>query len=396
MTGTILFVDDDALVICAMQRVFNNETFKAFFASNASEALTILADNHIDIIITDLTMPGMNGYELLQSIKDLYQNTIRVIISGHIEDKDVIKNIMDGTIKLYIQKPWDNETIRLIIHSLLAVKDRFEKLELLDILSHIQNLPSIPVLCYQIDAQLKKGFNLTALVRLIGKEPNYTVKILQVANSSSFHLKTGSLRRAINFLGINNIKYIILAAKLFENSSASKKPPYATKDLWLHSVVCNDILGQLYRLIYLDTISDEFSTIGILHDLGKLVIQQYFPEQLPQIRTAYTRDNERSLSEIEKEIIGYTHAEIGAYLLTWWNFPADLVDICLFHHFPLENKINRKDVLVLLYLADLLTNHYVHDIELTKNIDEAILDYLHISKKKLMKIVAEIKLPKLP
>lgn len=113
---TILFVDDEAPILKAIRREFFDTEFKTFFASSGKEALKILKEHiNIDVIVSDLMMPEMNGYELLKSVKELYPNIIRIVLSGYAEEDMVLKCINEEIAMLYKNKPWErNELIEII------------------------------------------------------------------------------------------------------------------------------------------------------------------------------------------------------------------------------------------------------------------------------------------
>jgi CheY-like chemotaxis protein len=113
---TILFVDDEAPILKSIRREFFDTEFTTFFASSGKEALKLLRENmNIDVIVSDLMMPEMNGYELLKSVKELYPNIIRIVLSGYAEEDVVLKCINENIALMYINKPWErNEFIETI------------------------------------------------------------------------------------------------------------------------------------------------------------------------------------------------------------------------------------------------------------------------------------------
>jgi YesN/AraC family two-component response regulator len=88
MTYSILLVDDEAAILRAFQRAMRDPDWDIFLAQDGLEALAILAKQKIDIIISDMRMPKMNGYQLLQQVKVLYPATTRLVLSGFSEERE--------------------------------------------------------------------------------------------------------------------------------------------------------------------------------------------------------------------------------------------------------------------------------------------------------------------
>jgi DNA-binding NtrC family response regulator len=118
----ILFVDDDEYILASLKRALKCEKFEKYFAKCGEEALGIMAQNDIAVIITDLNMPGMGGIELLYSVKMIYPDTVRVILSAHSEVQVILDAIHTGETHRYLLKPWDTEkTLVPLIHQSLQL-----------------------------------------------------------------------------------------------------------------------------------------------------------------------------------------------------------------------------------------------------------------------------------
>ncbi len=105
----ILFVDDEENILNALRRELFDQPYNMFFAKNGNEALEILKNNEIAVIITDLNMPELNGLELLYSVKQNYPDTVRIILSAFTDINIVFEAIRTGETHRFISKPWDLE-----------------------------------------------------------------------------------------------------------------------------------------------------------------------------------------------------------------------------------------------------------------------------------------------
>ncbi len=107
-----------------------DEDYEVFFAQNAEEALKIMEESHIDLIISDMRMPNISGFELLKIIKQRYPSTIRVILSGYADENLVFRALQTNIAKLCILKPWDNERLKQIIRNIFELEDLMKALTL--------------------------------------------------------------------------------------------------------------------------------------------------------------------------------------------------------------------------------------------------------------------------
>ena len=112
---TVLFVDDEENILHALKRSLRNSEFSCMFSGNGREALELIAKNDIQVIVTDEQMPEMGGIELLQQVKELHPDIIRIILSGYTDSDRLIRSINEGEIYRFISKPWEeNELVDVI------------------------------------------------------------------------------------------------------------------------------------------------------------------------------------------------------------------------------------------------------------------------------------------
>jgi DNA-binding NtrC family response regulator len=118
----ILLVDDSRCILKALRRVFKPEGYNIFTAESAQEAMKIIAKEDINLIITDHNMPEVSGNELLKTIRKLYPDIIRIMLTG-LTDIEVVKNAINtGEIYRFFNKPWDD--FELLVSVRYALKQR--------------------------------------------------------------------------------------------------------------------------------------------------------------------------------------------------------------------------------------------------------------------------------
>lgn len=116
---TVLIVDDEVNVLRSLERTLRNEKYAILTAGSAAEALDILEATPVDLIISDLGMPGMNGFELLKVVKEKYPAIARIILTGQSDTPTVLRAINEGEVYRFFTKPWDNEEVEVSIRQTL-------------------------------------------------------------------------------------------------------------------------------------------------------------------------------------------------------------------------------------------------------------------------------------
>ncbi|MEN8258355.1 MAG: response regulator [Thermodesulfobacteriota bacterium] len=111
----ILIVDDSKEVLTALARELGDEPYTIFYAGSGEEALRIVKEDEIQVIVSDVKMPGMDGFELLDRIKELYPDMVRVVLSGHPDVKLILKMVNERGVDRYLTKPWHGENVKATI-----------------------------------------------------------------------------------------------------------------------------------------------------------------------------------------------------------------------------------------------------------------------------------------
>ncbi len=114
-THRVMLVDDEDLVLKALERSLRKEDFNIIAAGSAQQALEILKQKRVDLIISDHLMPGMTGLEFLKLVKAKYPEVIRIILSGHADLDIVISAINEGEVYRFLTKPWSDGELKLNI-----------------------------------------------------------------------------------------------------------------------------------------------------------------------------------------------------------------------------------------------------------------------------------------
>lgn len=334
----ILFVDDEPNIISGIKRMMFSmkSEWEMFFALSGQEALNRLASDKIDIIISDMRMPGMDGAALLEKVKELYPSTIRIILSGY-SDKDLLMRAANSAHQI-LAKPIDAQILKKIIEQLYFLQTILTNQAILKIANGVKALPSLPELYLKIEEELKKPDpSLKMVDRIISKDIIMTAKILQVVNSAFFGLPNKILNplEAINFLGIEVVKALVLVVHFFNCEQNDPVIKNNFNMLWENSLKTASVCKKMSKSEKIDPkMLDAIVTAGLLHDIGKLVMWQ-LDDYFIKIKE-FSEHYKKTITEAESILYKTTHAEVGAYLVGVWGLPEILVKLIYYHHTPTE------------------------------------------------------------
>ncbi|MEQ1690560.1 MAG: response regulator [Gemmatimonas sp.] len=348
----ILFVDDDQAVLDGLRDMLRKQRQRwvMTFVSSGEQALAHLETNSVDLIVSDMRMPGMDGVALLTKVKALYPETARIVLSGYAEREAVIGAL--PVAHQFLSKPCSSDTICAVIERVCGLNALLQDLRVRRVIGSLSALPSLPQTYWEITkAAQQPDVTLSALGDIVEKDPAITIKLLQLVNSSYFglaHAQT-SVRQSVSYLGTALLKGLALTAHVFSTASIPEVAGFSLEALQQHSV----LVSRLARRLLTDrTRAETAFTAALVHDIGKIVLAISLPERYAEVLRAIARTGRPDHVE-ELEVFGVTHAEVGAYLLGLWGLPLDIVEAVAYHHHP-ENALP-TDTLIALHVADALT-----------------------------------------
>lgn len=138
-TESVLFVDDEAHILSAIRRLIRPLNINAHFANSGAEGLSLLEQHPVDLIVSDMRMPEMDGATFLAKVQERWPETIKMLLTGYADMSSTVKALNDGGIYRYISKPWDDEELKAIILEGLRLKRLEREKAELTALTHRQN-----------------------------------------------------------------------------------------------------------------------------------------------------------------------------------------------------------------------------------------------------------------
>ena len=207
-----------------------------------------------------------------------------------------------------------------------------EKLEAL-IRSSVK-IASLPLIFEKINAAIEDPeSSFSDIAKIISGDPSLSVRLLKLANSSFFGLpfKIETITHAITVIGMAQLRDLVLATTIVSQfKGVSSK--INMQSFWHHSVAVG-LAARIIAVYRRESNAERYYVLGMLHDLGHLVMYMNIPDEANKIRTQYETGN-RLLHQIERELMGFDHADIGGALLRVWGLSSRMEEAVSYHHNP--------------------------------------------------------------
>ena len=205
------------------------------------------------------------------------------------------------------------------------------------IFSKIDELPTLPVVLAKLLGLMESDQSDAAnIAEAISHDPALTSKILKVANSAyyGFSQQVSSLDKAVPLLGLNMVRSLALSIGVMDSFPVGKKKTngFSREDLWIHSLAVATAIQDLARETGKPIQGEHLFVVGLLHDIGKIVLDQFFSEAFNQALASVKDGKDPSPEMAERRFVGMDHGEVGTMLLKRWKFPPAVYDPISVHH----------------------------------------------------------------
>lgn len=231
--GTLLFVDDESSILSALRRLFRPHGYRILVAESGRAGLEVLANEPVDLVISDMRMPEMDGAQFLKEVCSRWPNVTRILLTGYADMTSTVAAINEGGIYRYISKPWDDNEI------LLVVREALERQRL-----------------------IAENERLTALTQ----QQNETLKALNAGLEQKVAERTREVQQALNELKKTFMATVQVCAGLVELRAG-----HAAQQLSGHGRRVAEHARQVARRMQLSDADIQNAMLsGLLHDIGKI------------------------------------------------------------------------------------------------------------------------------
>ena len=361
----ILFVDDERNVLEGLRGLLHKQRkiWDMSFAGSGEEALGILGASAsgapFDFVVSDMRMPGMSGADLLRVVQRDFPQAVRIVLSGQTE-QEVARRIVHVAHQ-FLAKPCDGGQVQQTIERACKVQALLAHPTLRQVTGQIGQLPVKPAVYSRLVETLENpSSSLADAAAVIERDIGTTSKILQVVNSAFFGLpqRVTDIKAAVTYLGLEMVKALVLSVEM--KSAQEGLEPVLGFDLDAMQEHGLRSARIARRLLPDRTASQDAFSAAMLQDAGSLVLCARMAGVFREI-VAQSRATGVSLHEVEREHLGVSHAEIGAYLLGIWGLPYTVVEAVAHHHHPQLAGSTGQDVVFAVHVGSALAAENVRN-----------------------------------
>jgi HD-like signal output (HDOD) protein/CheY-like chemotaxis protein len=359
----VMFVDDESRILQGLQRMLRplREAWDMHFVQSGLIALAKMEEAPFDVVVSDMRMPGMSGAELLTEVMKSHPSTVRILLSGH-SDQDLVYRTIGPTHQC-LSKPCDADLLKATVQRAVTLHRMLESKAMRELAGSMSSMPSLPSLYLELVQLIQQpSTSTTDIGELVGKDIGMAAKVLQLVNSAFFGLRrtVASPVEATNLLGVETIRSLVLSVQAFSQLEVVESEHFSPTHLWKHSMATAALAKRIAASQEVTRMQVEESFMaGMLHDIGRLVLMCNLPQQYGAVMERARREGRR-LEEVEQEMLGATHAEIGAYLLGLWGISDPIIEAVAYHHHPRTSTNRGFSALTAVHVANVLVHAHAH------------------------------------
>jgi putative nucleotidyltransferase with HDIG domain len=354
----ILFVDDEPLVLAALEGLLRSRRreWKMTFAMGGEAGLAALAEADFDVMVTDMRMPVVDGAALLRHAREHHPDVIRFALSGHTEFEVMLRTV--AVAHQFLTKPCDPDVLRNTIERACELRDLLRDPVLRAVVGRIDALPSPPRLYANLLVALENPQTTNGhIVAIVEQDIALCARLLRVVNSAFFGpaQNIGRVGDAVRFLGASMIKWLVLSTEAYSGLGGSPAAEALIECTTRHSLLA----ARIARELTAGRANAEDALVAcMLHDIGKCILATHCADVFDKIE-AEAASSARRAYDVERDQLGVTHAEVGAYLIGVWGLPYRITEAVAYHHTPGNADRSSFDLVGVVHVADALADQVV-------------------------------------
>ena len=331
----LLFVDTSPQNMAVYQTLFagDKEHWECHYADSIKVAFDKLSCADFDMVVTDIKMPVLNGIPLLETIAQMYPNIIRIVLIPALS-ADYSKHLVKYAHRIIV-RPKTPDQLETLVARVFRLYKMIMRPQAIKFIDGLETIPSLPKIYGDLVAELESPSpSVKKAGILISQDLGMSASILKMVNSAYFGLskRITSPEFAVSLLGLDIVQGLVLTAHLFTAFSNAETKLLNLESIVEHSLIVGFLAKEMARHEKLPpAVADSVYVAGILHDVGRLVFASHSPKLYRNVIDIAAREN-RQLYQVEQELFGATHAEIGAYLLGQWGLPELVIELIAYHH----------------------------------------------------------------
>jgi len=350
-TRSILLANADPQVLVDITQL--GAGWETTSVATEADAMAQFEQRSFDALLVDFNLGSPDASELLNQTLEKHPETIRFLLAYEADLALVAARVL-GSYHI-LPKPIDPASLKSRIEQ--GVEDLQPKQSESDPADGVSNSPRIPPIYADVLKALESPSVTNEQVGdMIAMDEALTSEVLRLTHSAYLGLPRNLTDpvEAVESLGFETLKALVMALQFLAERSRLKPGYLSLEQLWEHSVNVGQIARDLMLFETKDrTLAAQALAAGLLHDLGKVVLATNFDDLYGRVHSL-ARKQPVTLCDIEKEMFGANHGEIGACLVGMWNMPSAIVEATALHHEPPLGEHEQLTPLAAVHIANVL------------------------------------------
>jgi len=353
----IVFVDDEPGILSGLRRGLfdHSDQWDMSFFPSARAALAQLSARRVDVVVSDMRMPEIDGEAFLGEVASRYPHTVRIILSGYTDREAVARSL--GPAHRWLSKPCPPALLSATIQRSLALRQLLASEPLQAMVAGMKALPSRPQLFHDLLAELDdpKGALQPVVVR-IQSDLALTAQLLKLVNSGYFSLAetVTEVDKAVRLVGIDTVRLLVLHASILAQFAGQGEIGPLLEQVSAHGLK-NAALARRIAIHegFEAMAADEIACANLLSHLGTILLAANYHGAYREA-IALVEDDGLAIDQAEHRLFQADHGQLGAYLLGLWGFSDAIVEAVAYHHRPAASGSLILDSVAITHVAQTL------------------------------------------
>ena len=361
----ILFVDDQPKILRGLRRMLCDldDEWEMEFAESGPEALDLMVAAPVDVVVSDMRMPGMDGSQFLAEVMKRFPDTVRFVLSGQSDRQTTLSAV--GVAHQFLSKPCDPDVLQASIVRACRFHEHVVHSWQKELVASGGAIPSFASVHAELVDTLKSPKpSKQEITELVSRDAGMSARLLQLVNSDFFGSSqpVSNPATAVDLLGLDTIGLLVSSEKVFRPLAIEDEGSNFFRELEEHGVMVADAAGNIARAETEDgELIDHASLAGLLHDAGMLMLAQKSQDRYREAR-ALAQQVKCHVWEMEECVYNTAHANVGAGAIALWGLPEPVVDAVAMHHWPIRSADRAFTALTAVHVANCFLESRITDM----------------------------------
>lgn len=266
-------------------------------------------------------------------------------------------------------------------------------------LEGIDNLPTLPAVVQELGKAIRDpNSDAKRIGGIIEDDPSIMARILKVVNSAYYGSAEPitSVQAAVARMGMRAVNNIAMSTAVFSAFDNKEKGLFNREEFWRHSISSGLAAVVVYERSQENLGSrfgkDVLHLMGLLHDIGKIIYDQFFHEQF-ELALRCAAEEKIPLCDAERKVIGADHAEVGAWFGMKWNLSSELLQVIRWHHEPEHTDVEDWEMVAICHTADYICNfeHIGNSGNVSPSFQQSVWKRLGLGVSDIESVVEDVK-----